>query len=75
MNCFVRYWAKPSSGPIRISVAEVGSDRERFAVMELISAGENNGVPQGYKRLVLGSIDRLWLTVSSPPPKKTEEKK
>ena len=67
--------AKPFSGPIQIILTENGSRREHIAAMELISAGENNGVPQGYKRLVLGSINQLWLTVLSPPPKKTEEKK
>jgi hypothetical protein len=35
-------------------------------VQELISAGENNGVPQGFRSLVRERIEDLWLTV---PPK------
>jgi hypothetical protein len=42
--------------------------------MELVTSGENNGVPQGFRRLVLESIDRLWLTVTVPPKKAEPEK-
>jgi hypothetical protein len=67
--------AKPFSGVIQISLTESGTNRMHLATMELISTGENNGVPQGYTRLVLSTIDQLWLTVISPSPKKPEEKK
>jgi hypothetical protein len=59
--------AKPFSGSIQAIVTETATSRERVAINELISAGENNGVPQGYKHLAIESVDRLWLTVLAPP--------
>jgi hypothetical protein len=50
-------------GPMRIQVTETPSGRNHPARMELVSAGENNGVPQGFRRLVRESIKDLWLTV------------
>ena len=68
--------AKAFSGPIQLVVQAAGSELQQNVVMELISAGENNGVPQGYKKLVRESIEPLWLTVMPPPAaKKSEEKK
>ena len=63
--------------PHIVTVYDVGADEDGpYVVMELISAGENNGVPQGYKKLVRESIAQLWLTVTPPPPpKKPDEKK
>ena len=43
-----------------------------------MSAGENNGVPQGYRRLVRESVSDLWLTVlpaSTPKDEKPKEEK
>jgi hypothetical protein len=57
--------AGPFSGPFRVEVA--GPDRVEEARFPLVSAGENNGVPQGFRRLVLESVRRLWLTVTVPP--------
>lgn len=57
--------AGPFSGPIHVQVA--GPDRVEEARFPLVSAGENNGVPQGFRRLVLESVRRLWLTVAVPP--------
>jgi len=68
--------AKPFSGPIQLLVQASAAELQQNVVMELISAGENNGVPQGYKKLVREAIAQLWLTVMPPPPaKKPEEKK
>ena len=40
-----------------------------------MSAGENNGVPQGYRRLVRETVSDLWLTVlPAPTPAPKEEK-
>jgi hypothetical protein len=61
------------AGPIRIEASTTQPDRTYPVVMSLISAGENNGVPQGYRRLVRESIADLWLTVPTPP--KPAEKK
>ncbi len=59
------------SGPLRVLLT--GSGSEQTASFPLISAGENNGVPQGYKHLVIESVDHLWLTVkagtNAPPAK------
>ncbi len=77
-ECLVRLLAMdaavPSSGPLQIRVVESGSGPEHVVTMDLVSAGENNGVPQGYRRLVVESIAEFWLTVL-PAPTKPEEKK
>ena len=66
--------AKASGGPVEIVLAETGSGREHRAVHELTTTGENNGVPQGFKQLVIGSVEKLWLTVPPPPAPKTDAK-
>jgi hypothetical protein len=38
----------------------------------MATVSENNGVPQGYQQLLIGSTDQLWLTVTPPPPPPTE---
>ena len=58
--------AKPFSGPIRI-VAK-GTNSTHAVVHELISAGENNGVPNGYSRLLIDATDHVWLTVTGKHP-------
>jgi hypothetical protein len=55
--------AKPFSGPIRIIASD--SKTTYPAAHELVSAGENNGVPNGYSRLLIDAIDDLWLTVTA----------
>ena len=40
-----------------------------------MSAGDNNGVPQGYRRLVRESVSDLWLTVLPAPVPKEEKPK
>ena len=64
----------PFSGSLQIRVLESGSGKEQIVTMDLVSAGENNGVPQGYRRLVVESVAEFWLTVLTAP-KKSEEKK
>jgi hypothetical protein len=54
--------AKPFSGPIRLIAKD--SNTVHTIVRELTSAGEDNGVPNGYSRLLLNSTHHLWLTVT-----------
>lgn len=63
--------APAAQGPIQIRVAEKESGRVQSARFSLVSAGENNGVPQGYRRLVRETVSDLWLTVLPPPPPST----
>ena len=58
---------KPASGPIQLVLREVESGTEHPARFFLTTTGENNGVPQGYTELVIGSTDQLWLTIVAPP--------
>ncbi|PYM15436.1 MAG: hypothetical protein DME18_04310 [Verrucomicrobia bacterium] len=64
--------AKPFSGVIQIAVRETESGTEHPAVSELISSTTDNGVPQGFKKLVIESTDQFWLTVLSAPTQKPE---
>ncbi|MEO8425898.1 MAG: hypothetical protein ABI651_02180 [Verrucomicrobiota bacterium] len=55
--------AKPFSGPIQVVVTEAESGREHRAIAELITSSVNNGVPNGFNKLVIESTEQLWLTV------------
>lgn len=66
--------AAPFSGAIQILATETGSGREHIATHSLASTGENNGVPQGFSRLLREQISQIWFTVlpstnSVPKPK------
>jgi hypothetical protein len=52
--------------PLRVVVR--GESGERAATYELVTAGENNGVPQGFRELVIPRTEQLWLTVTKPEP-------
>jgi len=67
--------AKAFSGAIQIAVTETESGTEHHVVSELISSTTDNGVPQGFKKLVIESTDQLWLTVLSAPAQKPEAEK
>lgn len=60
--------APAHAGPISVQLTEAASRESRSAVFDMVSRGENNGVPQGYSRLLLESIDTVWLTVRPVPP-------
>jgi hypothetical protein len=60
--------AKPFNGPLQILARETESGREHRAVHELVTTGIDNGVPNGFNRLVIESTDQLWLTVLPAPP-------
>ena len=66
--------AKPFGKVIQIVVTETESGAEHRALAELVSSTTDNGVPQGFKKLVIESTDQLWLTVVPPPAEKKEEK-
>lgn len=66
--------AAPHSGPFFVEVSAPGTEPVRLARFSMVSAGENNGVPQGFRRLVLESTSRLWLTVPPSPPPSTDKK-
>ena len=67
--------AKPFSGAIQFAVTETESGTEHHAISELISSTTDNGVPQGFKKLVIESTDQLWLTVLSAPAQTPEAEK
>jgi hypothetical protein len=64
---------KPASGPIRVRLREGDGGKVHWARFEMAGTGENNGVPQGFRHLVVEWTDQLWLTVL-PLPKKEPEK-
>ena len=60
--------AAAASAPIRLVVREVDGGKEQAVTYAMATVSENNGVPQGYQQLLIGSTDQLWLTVTPPPP-------
>lgn len=68
IQCLTAPDAPAGNGEFRIWGEDLVS-HERFAVaFDLISSGENNGVPNGYSRLLKDSIEQLWWTITLPPP-------
>ncbi|HXJ74002.1 MAG TPA: PPC domain-containing protein [Candidatus Dormibacteraeota bacterium] len=74
--------AKSFSGPIQMAVRDQESGQEHRVLSDLIATGADNGVPNGFNRLLIESVDHLWLTVraakagttnaavsAGPPPK------
>ena len=59
----------------RVQAVVRGDFGERPAWFELVTAGENNGVPQGFKELVIPRTDQLWLTIARPGTNTVLEKK
>jgi hypothetical protein len=64
--------AHPFSRPIQLVVTDADSAKEHRVVHELITTGINNGVPNGFNKLVIESTDQLWLTVLSAPTAKAK---
>jgi hypothetical protein len=67
--------ARPFSGPIQIRLREDDSDVVHSAIHELITTSLKNGVPQGFRDLVIKSTDQLWLTVLTAPEAKVADEK
>ena len=61
------------NGPIEILIRDLDKGVDQKALFSLVSTGENNGVPQGYTRLLINITDQLWLTVAPEPPSKEAE--
>jgi hypothetical protein len=55
--------AAPFMGPVRLILRDEITQEEQAVAVELTSRGVDNGVPQGFQRLVIERTDRLWLTV------------
>jgi hypothetical protein len=66
--------AQPFSGPIQLVVTDADSAKQHRVVHELITTGINNGVPNGFNKLVIESTDQIWLTVLSAPTAKAKTK-
>ena len=60
--------APVASQPFQVVLREVEGGKEYPVQFAMISVSENNGVPQGYRELLINSTDQLWLTVTAPPP-------
>ena len=56
------------NGVIQFQIADVVTAHPTPVTMELVTGGENNGVPQGFRHLVRESIEQFWLTVRLPKP-------
>lgn len=61
--------APPFSGPLILTAKASGVvEGERVIPFNLVATGENNGVPNGYAKLLADRVDHVWLTVKPPPP-------
>jgi hypothetical protein len=60
----------PVSAPFRLTLREVEGGKEIPVLYSIASTGENNGVPQGFGKLLINQTDQLWLTVTAPPAAK-----
>jgi hypothetical protein len=65
--------AAPFSGPIQVRLRCENPDTEITAVHEMVSTALKNGVPQGFRDLVIPSTDQLWLTVLSAAERASRE--
>ena len=62
--------AQGASQPFQLVLREVDGGAEMPVVYSMVSTTENNGVPQGYRQLLINTTPQLWLTVTVPPPPK-----
>ena len=60
--------APVASQPFQLVLREVEGGKEYPVQFSMVSVSENNGVPQGYRQLLINATDQLWLTVAAPPP-------
>ncbi|HWB06210.1 MAG TPA: PPC domain-containing protein [Verrucomicrobiales bacterium] len=59
--------AAPASLPFQLVLREVEGGREVPVRYSIASTSEDNGVPNGYRQLLINSTEQLWLTVTVPP--------
>lgn len=62
--------AEPFMGPVELQFQEEGSEVVHPGLFELVSTTLNNGVPQGFRELVIPATKKLWLTVLAASPGK-----
>jgi hypothetical protein len=62
--------AKASQSQARLVITDVESGEEQVASFALTTSSEDNGVPGGYTKLLVESLDQLWLTVKAKPAAK-----
>ena len=55
------------NGPIQVIFREANADTVHHGIHELVSTTQKNGVPQGFRDLVIPSTNQLWLTVRAAP--------
>ena len=55
--------AKSFGGPVQVLVRDKERGVEQRVVSDLVATGSDNGVPNGHHRLLIESVDHLWLTV------------
>jgi len=67
--------AAPFSGPFEIQFKDENTHTAFAGVHELVSSSLRNGVPRGFRDLVITSTPGIWLTVVPPPPPKEADKK
>ncbi|MBI3868268.1 MAG: hypothetical protein HY299_07020 [Verrucomicrobia bacterium] len=73
-------WIAPTgavrfNGPIRIRASPLGGASSVVARFPLVSSGSDNGVPNGFGKLLIDSIDQLWLTITPAPAPPAAPKK
>ncbi len=60
--------APRASQPFSLTLREVEGGKLHPVRFQLVSTTEDNGVPKGYRQLLINSTEQLWLTVMPPPP-------
>lgn len=60
--------AATTSKPFRLVLAEKDKPIAHPVEYVMVSTTENNGVPQGYRKLLVPATTELWLTVTPAPP-------
>ncbi len=51
-----------------LTLREAEGGKQHPVEVQMISTTEDNGVPKGYRQLLINSTEQLWLTVTTPPP-------
>jgi hypothetical protein len=67
--------ARPFNGPFQIHFCPSDAHSIPPAIHEMVSTSLKNGVPQGFRDLVIPSTQDLWLTVLIAPPSEPAETK
>ena len=60
--------APAASRPVQFMLTSAVDKLQRPVVHRMVSSSENNGVPQGFRQLLIPETAKLWLTVTAPAP-------